>query len=121
MQKCKYCSEWYPKDSYPSAGIIKGKHYRRRKCQKCYMITKKKRSHIIRQELLNIKRRLACKHCGFDDHRALDFHHRDPKEKEFNVGDALRRGRSLNTLQQEIKKCDVLCANCHRIEHYFGD
>ena len=43
----------------------------------------------------------------------MDFAHRDPKEKKFNIGAGLRR--SLNKVLEEIMKCDVLCSNCHRI------
>jgi hypothetical protein len=43
----------------------------------------------------------------------LHFHHRDPKQKEFNVGEWIRNGVSLERLKAEIAKCDALCANCH--------
>ena len=36
----------------------------------------------------------------------------------FNIGDAVRDGISLDRIKQEIKKCIVLCANCHAIRHY---
>ena len=36
----------------------------------------------------------------------------------FNVADAVRNGISLDTIKKEIKKCIVLCANCHAIRHY---
>ncbi len=58
----------------------------------------------------------SCATCGFDDKRALDFHHRDKNNKLFKISD--QRGRlSESILEEEIKKCVVLCANCHRILH----
>jgi hypothetical protein len=61
-----------------------------------------------------IKLLLGCKFCGYDEHpRALDFHHRDPKMKSFNISNANCRG--LMKLLEEISKCDVACANCHRV------
>jgi hypothetical protein len=54
-----------------------------------------------------------CKSCGEIDPAALEFHHaRGVKLKE--VSKMLQNGASLKTLTDEIEKCDVLCANCHR-------
>ncbi len=52
----------------------------------------------------------GCANCGFSKHpAALDFDH--VGEKKFTVGNA----PSLRRLVQEIAKCVVRCANCHRI------
>src|SRR5258706_15275027 len=59
---------------------------------------------------------LHCKNCGEWRSECLQFHHRDPKQKEFNVSEWIRNGVSLETLRAEIAKCAVLCANCHAIE-----
>jgi hypothetical protein len=56
------------------------------------------------------KATLQCGHCGESDPRCLDFHHRNPTEKVFNVS----RQRTIEALKKEIAKCDILCANCHR-------
>lgn len=48
-----------------------------------------------------------------------DFHHLDPKEKEFNLGDILRK-KDFSTIEKELTKCVLLCANCHRIRHFEG-
>ncbi len=50
--------------------------------------------------------------CGERDPRVLEFHHRD--EKDMAVSELVAGGYSLATIQAEIDKCDVLCANCHR-------
>jgi hypothetical protein len=61
---------------------------------------------------------LMCIKCGFAGHHAaLHFHHRDPSEKEFSLSRALTIGVSKDRILAEIAKCDVLCANCHAIEH----
>jgi hypothetical protein len=53
--------------------------------------------------------------CGFREHAAaLEFDHRDPRDKGFNVSRAVGR-RSRAALLVEVAKCDVLCANHHRI------
>jgi hypothetical protein len=46
----------------------------------------------------------------------LDFDHRDPQEKEFCISSALSTVPRLKRLRKEIDKCDILCANCHRIK-----
>jgi predicted DNA-binding transcriptional regulator YafY len=53
--------------------------------------------------------------CGFDDYRALQFHH--DGDKEHNVADMLRSGFALESIKFEAQKCEVLCANCHQIHH----
>jgi hypothetical protein len=63
---------------------------------------------------------LKCEYCDENHPACLDFHHVNPKEKSFSVGEGLARGRSINSLLKEIQKCIVLCANCHRKLHYCG-
>ena len=65
---------------------------------------------------------VCCIKCNYNKcPAALTFHHRDPEEKEFWIGSLNERMTSsadLNdTIKSEIDKCDVLCANCHTIEH----
>lgn len=55
-----------------------------------------------------------CVSCGESDPVVLEFDHRDPTKKEFNISSSPSRRVSLKKLQEEIDKCDVLCANCHR-------
>jgi len=56
---------------------------------------------------------VACQRCGYDKYAgALDFHHRDPLTKKFLVGN-----RALSSAVEEARKCDLICANCHREIH----
>jgi hypothetical protein len=43
-----------------------------------------------------------------------------PADKKFNITEAAHQGISINQLELEIDKCDVLCCNCHRKIHYGG-
>jgi hypothetical protein len=62
------------------------------------------------------KMEVGCKVCGWREHPAsLDFAHRDRKTKELNLSAARQKGWSLARVQKEAAKCDVLCANHHRI------
>ena len=57
-----------------------------------------------------------CQSCGYSKYYgALEFHHRDPSQKEF-VWQKMRLV-SKDKLTEELDKCDLLCANCHREVH----
>lgn len=58
-----------------------------------------------------------CSICGYDKCiSALEFHHVDPKEKDFGIsGKGLTR--SFDKLKIELDKCICVCANCHREIH----
>ncbi len=69
--------------------------------------------HYEKRRWLNkIKTSAGCLVCDMRDPSCLDFHHRDPSTKKFNVGHVGTRGKK--GLLKEIAKCDVICANCHR-------
>jgi hypothetical protein len=63
------------------------------------------------------KATLKCTNCGFDNPAALDFHHEDPKDKKDSVWRLVNNGQ-FAMAYEEMKKCVVLCANCHRIHHH---
>jgi hypothetical protein len=69
-----------------------------------------------RKFLQRYKRTLKCVNCGESDTRCLDFHH--VKTKKFNIASLIASSYSLQTLKIEIRKCIILCANCHRKLHY---
>jgi hypothetical protein len=54
----------------------------------------------------------SCVDCGEGDPVVLDFDHR--ADKRGDVSKLAAWGVSIATLQREIAKCDVRCANCHR-------
>lgn len=57
-----------------------------------------------------------CERCGYKKCiDALDFHHRDPNEKDFTIGG---KSWSFDRLKNEADKCILVCANCHREIHY---
>ena len=60
----------------------------------------------------------GCCECGYNKHpSALDFDHIDPSKKLFDISKKIVFSK-LSALMEEIKKCRVLCANCHRIHSY---
>ncbi len=64
------------------------------------------------------KSNLSCCKCGVNHPAVLDFHHLDPTNKSFGISEAVRSGVSHVKLLTEIAKCEVICANCHRIQHW---
>ena len=63
------------------------------------------------------KRQHPCVKCGEADPIVLDFHHTDAGTKEFRIA-AVIWSHTIAAIEAEIVKCEVLCANCHRREHY---
>lgn len=84
--------------------------------QKSIENTKNRRKHKSKT-IAEIKSKLKCCICGEHRYWLLDFHHRDPNEKDFNVSKIMRY-KGMELMLKEIEKCDVLCANCHRDMHY---
>ena len=64
-------------------------------------------------------RRVPCMDCGglFPPH-VMDFDHRDPAAKSFNLTSGRAMLASRARLEAEIAKCDIVCANCHRMRTY---
>lgn len=74
-----------------------------------------RRLHQRRRTVLDLfKHFTGCKYCGEDDPCKLDFDHRDPASKDIKVS-------TLNSawakIKKELKKCDVVCCNCHQARH----
>lgn len=56
-----------------------------------------------------------CQYCGYCKClQALEFHHRNPKEKDFTIS---RITASWARIKKELDKCVLTCANCHREIH----
>lgn len=112
---CKCCKENKIIEEFRVAN--KGRqNYYRWICFSCEKIVLNERKNNYREEYLNYKKTLSCNRCGNNDYRVLQFHHTD-SNKEFNVSEKIGQ-RKLSSLMNEISKCEVLCANCHFIEHY---
>jgi len=61
-----------------------------------------------------------CQLCGYNKCvAALDFHHINPFEKEYECGHLMNK--AWKNIKEEIDKCVLLCSNCHREIHYYQD
>lgn len=66
--------------------------------------------------LQEFKKTLKCANCDESRWYVLDFHHTDPSSKDFDLASSFKF--SKDRILEEIAKCEVLCANCHREKHY---
>lgn len=58
---------------------------------------------------------VPCMDCGEKyPHYVMDFDHRDPEKKNFNIAKSVDDNVAWQKLKDEIAKCDIVCANCHR-------
>jgi hypothetical protein len=72
----------------------------------------------LRAWVNDYKNERGCADCGESDPACLDLHHREGAEKEMEITEMVTYGYSKENLRAEIEQCDVLCANCHRREHF---
>lgn len=80
----------------------------------------RKREYILRnQTFINeYKNKRTCVDCGISYHSSvMEFDH-ITNDKSFNISEGVRNGLSLKRLEQEIAKCELVCANCHRLRHF---
>lgn len=78
---------------------------------------KKARKIRNRKFVQDYKRTHPCIRCGESEPCCLDFHHKDPAQKFDVLAQMANRGFGLTRLLEEIAKCEILCANCHRKVH----
>lgn len=96
----KYNNETYHKSSTWREQILQAKKNSRRRAQE-FMWT----------ILINS----SCADCGISNPLVLEFDHKDPTTKKDNVSTMVARGLGVSSISAEIDKCEVVCANCHRI------
>lgn len=67
----------------------------------------------FKKRLMEIKEAAGCADCGIRNHIVLDFDH--IRDKKYNVSRMIHDGFSWAAIKKEIAKCEVVCANCHRL------
>lgn len=80
----------------------------------------KKRKTRNKEWLRSYLEERNCVDCGSTDVRVLEFDHVSG-EKEGAISRLVNDGYSIKRLKSEIAKCEVVCANCHRIRTYERD
>jgi 5-methylcytosine-specific restriction endonuclease McrA len=132
MKKCSKCKKLKNLKEFP----IRGKHDKRpryacTKClskhklnyyrnnfkyraaqKKCSKKSKKLTKKNNREKIFNYLKSHPCVSCGESDPIVLEFDHLKNKNKAISL--LFAGGYSWKVIMREIKKCQVLCANCHR-------
>lgn len=134
MKTCTHCLTEKVDEEFSFKN--KEQNKRRSTCRPCYSDLQKNRYQ--RSESGKTKRRLSnqrgqvarrqrnrefvwsylsehpCRECGLADPIVLEFDHRDASCKTTEVSLMVAGCWSIERIEEEIAKCDVLCANCHR-------
>lgn len=99
--------------------------YRRKYRRKWYAEHKEsEKAHVKRRKLqlrkwfYNYKKNLSCLKCLENHPAVLEFHHKGEHKKDRNISKLIDDGCSVKKIMEEIKKCEVLCSNCHKKLHY---
>lgn len=130
MKRCSKCREVKPETDF----YKKGKHLHSKciPCHKAYHASWYRehpgRREIVRKAQIKFRRNIrdyirelkdnkACMDCKISyPHYVLDYDHRPGENKLYNVSNiASRINWNKDKIDQEIAKCDLVCANCHRI------
>lgn len=99
MNKCPDCHKEHNED-------------RRKVCGSCRIRRSRAKTKARAVELMGGK----CVRCGYNKSmRALQFHHLDPTQKDMQI--SVSRNSSWKKIEEEIKKCILVCANCHAEVH----
>ncbi len=132
MKFCSACEQEKPVDAFGKwSKSPDGLYYRCKQCRseydKAHYASSPARRALVRQAdkknvernrvlLRELKENSRCTDCGNDNPIVLEFDHL--RDKQYNVANMIDNGRSWASIQSEIEKCEVVCANCHRVRTY---
>ena len=113
MKICSSCNQSLPLSDF----YTKGKNGRVNSlCKSCFNSYCVNR-WIKRKEYAIEYKGNKCSRCEQTyPYPVYEFHHRNPLEKDFDWNKLKKR--TIESIEFELDKCDMLCANCHRIVHH---
>jgi len=112
MKRCSRCKiskhiEKFNRNSTKKDGL-------RNECKECTSKMKKEKKAYIYEFLMKHFKENPCSSCGETNPILLDFDHL--RDKKISIANAITNQWSLERIQDEIDKCQVLCSNCHRMK-----
>ena len=131
---CTKCKQELPFDNFRWKN--KSQNLKHSQCKECQKVQEKQhyqnskerqqsvKSTAVFQKERNIMlveqaKKCGCKKCGEKRNYVLDFHHIVAEEKIWDIAHMIKSSGE-KTLLEELAKCDVLCANCHREFHFLN-
>ena len=105
---CKACYSEYEKQTWKNSENRRNSNKARNKNR-----VQRNKEHVWNYLLEN-----PCENCGNNDPRVLEFDHIDRSDKYNNISNLINSSYSIERIMEEISKCRILCANCHRIHTY---
>ena len=110
--RCKECTRSWQRKWYLS---VKNNPDFKDKVKRSYT----KVRNLRREKMFNYLQGKSCIDCGFSNILALHFDHVRGKKVE-NVSTMVKNGRRWETIEKEIAKCEIRCANCHMVRTFGG-
>lgn len=101
LKGSQYKDTWDCRDSY---------------CIPCRIEYGNERAQLVKKQAIEYLGG-KCRRCGLKSthYEVYDFHHRDPSKKDITIS---KHRLCFASIKKELDKCDLYCANCHRIIHY---
>lgn len=108
-EKCKDCMKKRGRLYY---------HENQSRQLKLSLLRRAKYRKKIKDFLIKAKNK-PCMDCGkIYPHFVMDFDHRNSEDKKKDIARMVVGGWAIDKIKDEIKKCDLVCSNCHRIRTY---
>lgn len=110
---CPSCKKDCPTENFHQR---RGKPHSSTYCKECTTIQTLNRMQKLKKLMVDYKGG-CCLICGYNKYMgALEFHHLNPKEKDFNLSH-MKKYTFDDRIKNELDKCILVCSNCHREIH----
>ena len=121
MKSCTKCKELKSLDKFAERRTRKGTLSKATWCKLCHNDYKRQnalsKTYVLKEYVSQLLLNSKCAVCNISDFFVLEFDHRVPADKSFEIAKAVSGNQikvSLEQLKNEIAKCDIVCSNCHK-------
>lgn len=116
FRTCSYCKKDLPNNKDFFYKKSDGYNHTNQ-CKECFKKHYHNRHKKIKQQCVEYKGG-SCIKCGYSkSFAALEFHHIDPSQKDFEISRAASSNMNFEKIKIELDKCILVCSNCHKEEH----
>jgi hypothetical protein len=97
------------------------RHYAKGLCSICYKRTiyntnQRHNDYLASRRFIDYLKEAPCMDCGDSfPTECMDFDHRPDEQKSFSISSGIMYKYNREAILKEVAKCDLVCANCHRI------